>query len=113
VGVEWGCYGSQGGHRAARLPSTSPDPIPYFKEVGATMGDNKDETRGTFDNLKGRIKQAAGAITGDKKLEAEGAGERVKGAAEKAVGKATRKVEEATASDDADEDIDTEDPDKV
>jgi uncharacterized protein YjbJ (UPF0337 family) len=76
------------------------------------MDDNSnDEGRGKFDNLKGRVKQAAGSITGDKKLEAEGAAERVKGAAQEALGKTKRKVGEATA--DEDEDIEREDPDKV
>jgi uncharacterized protein YjbJ (UPF0337 family) len=67
------------------------------------MGDNNDEKRGTLDNVKGRVKQAAGTVTGNKKLEAEGAAERVKGAAEEAAGKAKRDLHEATA-DDEDED---------
>jgi uncharacterized protein YjbJ (UPF0337 family) len=53
---------------------------------------NNDEVKGTFENLKGRAKQAAGAITGDKKLEAEGAVERLKGAAQKKVGEIERKA---------------------
>jgi len=53
---------------------------------------NEDEVKGKFDNLKGRVKEAAGAVTGDKKLEAEGAVERVKGAAQKKVGEIERKV---------------------
>ena len=54
-----------------------------------------DELKGKAENLKGRVKQAAGSLTGDKKLEAEGAVERVKGAAEEKVGEAKRKVKEA------------------
>jgi uncharacterized protein YjbJ (UPF0337 family) len=60
-----------------------------------------DEAKGKWDNLKGRVKQAAGSLTKDKKLEAEGAAERVKGAAEEKVGKAERKIENA-ADDDED-----------
>jgi|tagenome__1003787_1003787.scaffolds.fasta_scaffold16986224_1 uncharacterized protein YjbJ (UPF0337 family) len=62
------------------------------------MGDdNNDEARGKLDNLKGRVKQAAGSITGNKKLEAEGAAERVKGAAQEKVGTAKRKLDDAAA----------------
>ena len=53
---------------------------------------NDDEVKGTFENLKGRAKQAAGTVTGNKKLEAEGAVERVKGAAQKKVGEIERKA---------------------
>jgi uncharacterized protein YjbJ (UPF0337 family) len=55
---------------------------------------NEDEKKGKLDNLKGRVKQAAGTVTGNKRVEAEGAVERVKGAAEEAAGKARRKIEE-------------------
>jgi uncharacterized protein YjbJ (UPF0337 family) len=47
---------------------------------------NKDQSKGTVDNIKGRVKEAAGALTGDKKTQAEGLAERVKGAAQKKVG---------------------------
>ena len=47
---------------------------------------NKDQVKGTTDNIKGRVKEAAGALTGDKKTQAEGMAERVKGAVQKKVG---------------------------
>jgi uncharacterized protein YjbJ (UPF0337 family) len=47
---------------------------------------NKDQVKGTVENVKGRVKQAAGALTGSKKTESEGMAERVKGAAQKKVG---------------------------
>ena len=47
---------------------------------------NKDQAKGTVENIKGRVKQAAGALTGSKKTESEGLAERVKGAAQKKVG---------------------------
>jgi uncharacterized protein YjbJ (UPF0337 family) len=59
---------------------------------------NDDQVKGKLDNLKGRVKQAAGAVTGDKKLEAEGAAERVKGAVQEKIGEAkhaaAKKIEE-------------------
>jgi uncharacterized protein YjbJ (UPF0337 family) len=57
-----------------------------------------NEVKGKAENLKGRVKQAAGAVTGDKELEAEGAGERATGAAKEMAGKAKRKLDEAVAS---------------
>jgi uncharacterized protein YjbJ (UPF0337 family) len=62
-----------------------------------------DEAKGKFDNLKGRIKQAAGAVTGNKSLEAEGAGERVKGAVQEKVGEAERKSRTPPPPDDDDD----------
>lgn len=47
---------------------------------------NQDQKDGQIDNLKGRVKEAAGIITGDKDKEAEGASQRVGGAVQKAVG---------------------------
>jgi uncharacterized protein YjbJ (UPF0337 family) len=68
-----------------------------------------DELKGKAENLKGRVKQAAGSLTGDKKLEAEGAVDRVKGAAEEKVGEAKRKVkeaeEESTRTEDDEDDL--------
>jgi uncharacterized protein YjbJ (UPF0337 family) len=66
-----------------------------------------DESKGKLENLKGRVKQAAGAITGDKSLEAEGAVDRAKGAAQEKVGEAKRKLDDANrkVDDDADDDI--------
>jgi len=63
---------------------------------------NEDEVKGKMENLKGRVKQAAGAITGDKKLEAEGAVDRVKGAAREKVGELERKASRPPEDDEED-----------
>jgi uncharacterized protein YjbJ (UPF0337 family) len=63
---------------------------------------NEDEVKGKAENLKGRIKEAAGTVTGNKKLEAEGAADRVKGAAREKVGEIERKVNKAVEDDDED-----------
>lgn len=47
---------------------------------------NKDQRQGISDNVKGRVKEAAGVLSGDKNLESEGAADRLKGAAKKVVG---------------------------
>jgi uncharacterized protein YjbJ (UPF0337 family) len=62
---------------------------------------NEDEAKGVVQNIKGRVKQAAGAVTGNKRVEAEGTAERIGGAAQEAVGKAKRKLQE-----DPDDEID-------
>jgi len=49
---------------------------------------NKDQIRGAGQNIKGRIKEAAGVVSGNKKLEGEGLADRVVGAAKAAVGAA-------------------------
>jgi uncharacterized protein YjbJ (UPF0337 family) len=72
---------------------------------------NEDIT-GKAENLKGRVKQAAGSLTGDKKLEAEGAVDRVKGAAREKVGEAKRKLDDVAGDDDTEE-LDENDDDKV
>jgi uncharacterized protein YjbJ (UPF0337 family) len=56
---------------------------------------NRDEFEGKKENVKGRIKEAAGTLTGNKNLESEGADERDEGAAQEEMGKARRKVGEA------------------
>jgi len=56
---------------------------------------NRDEVTGKAENVKGRIKEAAGVITGNRDLESEGAGERAEGALRDQAGKARRKVGEA------------------
>jgi uncharacterized protein YjbJ (UPF0337 family) len=56
---------------------------------------NRDEFEGKKENLKGRVKQAAGTLTGDEKLEREGADERADGEAQETVGKARRRLGEA------------------
>ena len=47
---------------------------------------NKDQAQGKIDNIKGRVKEAAGSLTGDKKTQAEGTAERIKGAVQEKVG---------------------------
>jgi len=47
---------------------------------------NKHQKEGTVENVKGRVKQAAGIVTGNKDQESEGASERAKGGAKKAFG---------------------------
>lgn len=64
-----------------------------------------DESKGKLENLKGRVKQAAGTVTGDKSLEAEGALDRVKGAAQEKVGEAKRKLNESNQQADDEDDI--------
>lgn len=46
----------------------------------------KDQTKGTLENLKGKIKEAAGIITGRRKLEAEGKDQKLAGRARKKLG---------------------------
>jgi uncharacterized protein YjbJ (UPF0337 family) len=41
---------------------------------------NQDEAEGRKENIKGRVKEAAGVLTGDEDLESEGARERSRGA---------------------------------
>ena len=64
---------------------------------------NKDQVKGTVENIKGRVKEAGGALSGDKKTEAEGAIQRVKGAVQKKVGDLkhdiARKVEKSDDDD--------------
>jgi len=52
------------------------------------------ETRGKVENLKGRVKEAAGVVTGDRALEQAGAKQRADGAVQENLGKARRKVGE-------------------
>lgn len=47
---------------------------------------NRDQKEGRVENVKGRVKQAAGIITGNKDKESEGASERAGGAVKKALG---------------------------
>ena len=56
---------------------------------------NRDEIEGRKENLRGRIKEAAGTLTGDRDLENEGANERAGGAVQEEIGRARRKVGEA------------------
>jgi uncharacterized protein YjbJ (UPF0337 family) len=61
---------------------------------------NKDELKGKAQNLKGRVKQAAGSLFGDKKKEGEGLVERVGGAAREKMGKAEDAISRDTPSED-------------
>jgi uncharacterized protein YjbJ (UPF0337 family) len=56
---------------------------------------NKDEREGKAENLKGRLKEAAGVVTDNPELEKEGADERALGEARQDLGAARRKVGEA------------------
>ena len=56
---------------------------------------NSDEIEGKKENVKGRIKEAAGTLTGDRDLENEGANERAGGEVQEGFGRARRKVGEA------------------
>lgn len=47
---------------------------------------NDDQLKGKAENLKGRVKDAAGALTGNKQTQAEGVIDRVKGAVREKVG---------------------------
>jgi uncharacterized protein YjbJ (UPF0337 family) len=49
---------------------------------------NKDQIKGKAENIKGRVKEAAGALTGNKERQADGLIDRVQGAAREKVGQA-------------------------
>lgn len=49
---------------------------------------NKEQIKGKAENLKGRVKEAAGALTGNKSRQADGLIDRVSGAAREKVGQA-------------------------
>jgi len=53
---------------------------------------NKDRTSGAAQNIKGRVKEAAGILTGNKDKESEGASERTAGAVRKTVGDLKHKI---------------------
>ena len=76
-------------------PFDKPQPEPRFSPGRGKSTMSDDEVKGKAENLKGRVKQAAGSLTGDKKLEAEGAFDRAKGAAQEKVGEAKRKLNDA------------------
>ena len=60
------------------------------------MGDRAQRAEGKAEEVKGRVKRAAGAATGDRSTEARGAGEELKGKARNTVGKARSAVKKAT-----------------
>jgi len=47
---------------------------------------DKDRIKGSADQAKGAVKDAAGKLTGDQKLRAEGQADKLKGKVESAVG---------------------------
>ncbi|HSD20502.1 MAG TPA: CsbD family protein [Anaeromyxobacter sp.] len=46
----------------------------------------KDQAKGKFENLKGRIKETAGILTGQRKLESEGKDQKLAGKAQEKLG---------------------------
>ena len=60
---------------------------------------NKDELKGKAENLKGRVKEAAGSLFGDKRKEGEGLVDRVRGAVREKFGKAKDEVSRETPPD--------------
>jgi uncharacterized protein YjbJ (UPF0337 family) len=56
---------------------------------------NRDERNGKVENLKGRVKEAAGVLADDPKLEQEGANQRSVGEAREKLAEARRKAGEA------------------
>ena len=50
------------------------------------MAGEDDKTRGTINNVGGKIKEGLGKLTDDPALEAEGRGDQAKGSIQKAVG---------------------------
>jgi uncharacterized protein YjbJ (UPF0337 family) len=47
---------------------------------------NQEHVKGAADDMKGKVKEAAGHVSGDRKLEAEGKVDQAKGQVHKAVG---------------------------
>ena len=60
------------------------------------MADRAQRAEGKTDEVKGRVKRAAGAATGDRSTEAKGAGDELKGKAKNAAGKARSAVKKST-----------------
>ena len=56
---------------------------------------NKDELDGRADQIKGKLKQAAGDLTDDERLHDEGVADEASGDVQEGVGRARRKVGEA------------------
>ena len=55
-----------------------------------------DRIKGSAQNMKGKLKEAAGKVTGDAKLETEGKGDQVAGKLKNAVGGLKDSVRQAT-----------------
>jgi uncharacterized protein YjbJ (UPF0337 family) len=60
------------------------------------MADRAQRAEGKTEEVKGRVKRAAGAATGDRSTEAKGAGEELKGKTRNAVGRARSAVKKKT-----------------
>ncbi len=56
---------------------------------------NKDEAKGKFDEVKGKVKQSVGDLTDDQDLKDEGAADEAGGKVQGGFGKARRKVGDA------------------
>jgi uncharacterized protein YjbJ (UPF0337 family) len=56
---------------------------------------NRDEAQGKTDQLRGKIKQAAGDLTDDEQLHDEGVADEAAGKVEEGFGRGRRKVGEA------------------
>jgi uncharacterized protein YjbJ (UPF0337 family) len=56
---------------------------------------NRDEVQGKTDQLKGKVKQAAGDLTDDEQLHDEGVADEAAGKVEEGFGRGRRKVGEA------------------
>jgi len=54
----------------------------------------KDQAEGTFHELKGAVKEAAGKLTDNPKLEGEGRGEKIAGKVQKKIGQVEKVVEQ-------------------
>jgi len=65
---------------------------------------NKDQLKGKVENIKGRVKEAAGSLSGDKETQAEGTVERVKGAAQEKLGDIKHNIARRIEKDDEDAD---------
>ena len=50
------------------------------------MGIDKKNVEGTFDDVKGQVKEGVGGLTGDRELESEGRVDQIKGKIEKGLG---------------------------
>lgn len=63
-------------------------------EKNVTERGMEHSAQGKMDNVKGKLKDAAGGLTGDAKLQAEGKMDQVKGKTKDTIGKIERKIGE-------------------
>jgi uncharacterized protein YjbJ (UPF0337 family) len=68
---------------------------PRFGQIATGLEALKHDTSGKSDEVKGRVKQAAGALTGDKKLERQGKVDQAAGKLKQAAEKVKKKAEKA------------------